>query len=226
MKAINVAAMVAWVIYGLACTHAQQLQQVTHPPESGTFFLLSAEASGEGSPPYPFDPYFGVLPIYQFNGLPNQYLVGDSVEDFQALRSLQLELQSAGAMTMNGIELPPDDEGGGGGGEWTNGYPGWVFGTNDLYLSIIPESLTNSGTVALTIHNSESDTNDLVGWYVWATTNLAYCNDPWALDADNWAWVAATEPGQTNVTGAGAVRPRDVLPARASDQRLRRRRPA
>lgn len=178
---------------------AQQWQKVSNPPAAGTFFLLSAESEG-GSAPYPFDPYGGVMPIFQINGLPNQFLIGDSVEDFQALQSLQLEMRSGGAMAMNSLEFPGEGEEGGGGGEWTNGYSTLILGTNDLYLTIFSGSLTNAGTASLTIHNPEGDTNEPVGWFIWAATNLANCEDPWALDADNWAWVAATEPGQTNVT--------------------------
>ena len=52
-------------------------QLVNNAPASGTFFLLSV------SPPlpFPFDPYFGVLPVYSYDGV---FFVDDSqVGDLQ-----------------------------------------------------------------------------------------------------------------------------------------------
>ena len=171
---------------------AQELTPVVAPTAGGTFFLLSAEGEG-GSPPYPFDPYAGVMPLYQLPGIPNSYLVADSVEDFQALQALQREMRlssRSGMMSMNSLDFPGEgEEGEGGEGD------GWeyipiVYGSNDLWLEI-----TNvAGNAAdFIIHTPDEAAYDL-----FSTTNLAL--DVPGLNATNWVWLVRTDVGQTNVT--------------------------
>jgi hypothetical protein len=94
-------------------------------------------------------------------------------------------------------EFPGEGEEGGGEGG-TNEYFGMVYGTNDLYLTIVPDSLTN-GTADLIIHNPQDLTNSPV-WDLYGTTNL---NLEWpGLNGTNWTWVLRTEAGQTNVTAS------------------------
>ena len=159
MNAMKNAVMMVAVMFCVLswdCTQAQEMQIVTNAPETGTFFLLSAESEG-GSPPYPYDPYAGIMPIYQFPDLPNQFLVSDTAEDFQQLQSLQAQMRSLeSGMTMNSLEFPGEgEEGTGEGAGITNSFSGMVFTTNDFWLSI--EAVSNA-TAYLTMHGTVPDT--------------------------------------------------------------------
>jgi hypothetical protein len=178
---------------------AQELTQVYDAPETGTFFLLSGQTEEGTSPPYPFDPYQGTLPIYQIAGFGGAYLVGDSAEDYAlyqaVMRGQRLSLYEAawgdgGMMQMSGDgppELPGDGEGGG--GEWEPpAYSPPEYGSNDLWLEI-----TNylDGTAGFIIHTPEEAAYDL-----FATTNLTLTVP--GLNATNWVWLWRTEVGETN----------------------------
>jgi len=107
-------AVASVVVFGLLSPAlSQELKQVAAPPTVGTFWLLSAEVNNRPSPPYPFDPYNGTLPVYEMKGSPGQYLVGDSPEEYQQL----LSAKKSRALRMNSLNSPPslpgDDEGDG-----------------------------------------------------------------------------------------------------------------
>ena len=127
----------------------------------------------------------------------NQYLIADTPTDYAELQGLYFQMESGGGMMMNSLEFPGEgDTNGGGGGSWE--YTPIVYGSNDLWLEVVQGSVTN-GMANLVIHNPASLTND-VTWYVWGTTNLSFCQSPWAWDVDNWTWLAVAEPGETNLT--------------------------
>lgn len=171
---------------------AQQLQPVFDPPLIGTFYLLSGQESGLGSPPYPFDPYGGSLPVYQVEGFSNSYLVADSLEDYLALRAQKEMLAALNQMSLLDDDPPPaPGEGSGEGGDPPDVPPAYNYGTNDLWLEII--SMTNE-VGAFVIHSPE--TNAVYDLFM--TTNLA-SNVP-GLNLTNWAWLYRTAPGETNLT--------------------------
>ena len=171
-------------------TQAQELRQVSDPPLFGTFWLLSFELDGRQSPPYPFDPYEGSLPIYQLEGFPGNYLVADSPEDYSELRNRKTAEAYGEMSTMDGDEGPPvPGEGGGGEGGGGPEFDGPEYGTNDLWLEIV--TVTN-GLANFTIHTPDSAAYDLFG-----TTNLA--TDVPGLNGTYWVWLLRTEVGETNI---------------------------
>jgi hypothetical protein len=135
----GVTAAVAWRVT------AQELRQVANPPSFGTFYLLTQETSAIDSPPYPFDPYGGLLPVYQIAGFPNSYLVADSPEDYSVMQSATRASLAMSSMGADGPQMSQR-----------------VFGTNDLWLEIT--SWTNS-TANLTIHPPWNVTNGVWGLY-------------------------------------------------------------
>jgi hypothetical protein len=66
-------------------SQGEELPQADPRPLPGTFWLLSSRIHSRQSPPLPFDPYAGALPVYELNGLPRQYIVADSPEAFEQL---------------------------------------------------------------------------------------------------------------------------------------------
>ena len=49
-------------------------------PDTGTFWLYSASSGEDSLPPFPYDPYGGVMPVF---ALPNgQFLIGDTKQDW------------------------------------------------------------------------------------------------------------------------------------------------
>jgi hypothetical protein len=79
-------------------------------------------------------------------------------------------------------------------GEWSGPeYTPMVYGSNDLWLEITNVVDTAADFI---IHTPEVAAYDLLG-----TTNLAL--EVPGLNATNWAWLARTDVGQTNVTLPG-----------------------
>ncbi len=75
---------VALLLFAAQFARAQEMltekpQLVTNPPLMGTFFLLQ----NPKSPPYPFDPFHGELPVYFYDGV---YFVDDTGVDYVSLR--------------------------------------------------------------------------------------------------------------------------------------------
>jgi hypothetical protein len=123
---------------------AQELKEVAKPPEAGTFWLLSFELDNQQSPPYPFDPYGGAVPIYEMNGFPGQYLVGDSSEDYQQLQTAN---QNALVLQMSALDdgppIPGGGEGGGGGGITNTYTPIWYTNGPETLLFDTMSSSSN-----------------------------------------------------------------------------------
>ena len=65
---------------------------VTQTPASGTFFLLGRIPS----PPYPFDPYYGALPVFAYDGV---FFVDDSQVSFSE-QSFSFEGSGGGGMML------------------------------------------------------------------------------------------------------------------------------
>lgn len=181
---------------------AQELSQVFDAPQTGTFFLLSAQTEEGTSAPYPFDPYGGTIPIYQVAGFGGAYLVADSAEDYALYQTVMRERRwslyaaaygGEGGMMMSSEEGAPEPPGGGeGGGEWGGSeFTAMVFGSNDLWLEI-----TNyvNGTAAFIIHAPEPAAHDLFG-----TSNLNLAVDVPALSGTNWLWLWRAAAGETNL---------------------------
>ena len=158
-------------------------------PEVGTFWLYSSRDENGIGVPYPFNPYGGLIETYVLPGLPGQYLVADTLADFNQLKALLFGMESGGGMmTMNSLDFPGEgDTNGGGGGSWE--YMPIVYGSNDLWLEI-----TNvvDGAGDFIIHTPDEAAYDLFG-----TTNLAW--DVPGLNGTNWMWLLRTEVGQTNI---------------------------
>ncbi len=176
--------------------HAQEPKQVVEPPLVGTYYLLSFELEGKKSPPYPFDPYEGTLPVYQLKVFPNSYLVADSPEDYLNLRwrkTMQTYSAEDREIIMDGGGPPPPPGGGGGGGGGSGGDwppPMYLASTN---LCLLPPVGTRTNTIVLAITNAAPGAAyDLLN-----TTNLAPLSLP-ALSLTNWLWLARGEAGQTN----------------------------
>lgn len=176
------------------CSHAQtaleNLQLVTNAPANGTFYLLSAELA-QPLPPYPYDPYEGVMQIFQLDSFPGSFLVADTPEDYVSLRS-QRSLQQSSGMSAMSAEVPPPPGEGGDTNEWCCAEVR-SYGLQDLWLEI---TVTNGGagsaTVAFIIHTPTNTAYDL-----FATTNLT--TKVAGLNLTNWLWLGRIESGVTNV---------------------------
>ncbi|HEY0549836.1 MAG TPA: hypothetical protein VGF13_09550 [Verrucomicrobiae bacterium] len=173
---------------------------VTNAPASGTFYLLSVHPSL----PFPFDPYFGALPIYSYDGV---FFVDDS-----QVGDLQLQQNALGGEMMTS-SLPGPGPGGGStnNGPLTNICAGPTnftviyqlsttntppYGTNDLWLQMI---VATNNVANLIIHTPT--TNSF--YDVFGTTNLSPYVLP--LNQTNWTWLqrasgTATEFAWTNIT--------------------------
>jgi hypothetical protein len=96
-----------------------------------------------------------------------------------------------------GPPLPPGaEEGGGdgGGGSVTNFPPLWTLGAG---LCLYPVAFVSSHSLTLSLTNTP-DSGWLTNAYdLFYTTNLAGLSAP-ALCVSNWAWLARSNPGQTN----------------------------
>lgn len=172
-------------------------------PDGGNFY----SAAHEDWPPLPFFPFkdkeeADLVPVYFLSGPQGGGAWGHYLFDDRAVVAAEMLVKAAalesggGMMTMNGLEFPGEDETNGtGGGTWE--YTPIVYGSNDLWLEIISESVTN-GTANLIIHNPEDLVTNSPVWDIYATTNLNL--DFPGLNGTNWTWVLRTDPGQTNVT--------------------------
>lgn len=185
-------------------SRAQDLSLVSAPPQGGTFYLLSGETELGSGPPWPFDPYEGLLPVYAVAGSPGSFVVADSAETFAlyqaVMRGRRLGLAEVAwldgegmlAYSQSGGPEPPGDGGEAGGGEWNPpAHQSPEYGPEDLWLA-----LTNyaAGAGSFVIHAPEPDAFDWFG-----TTNLNLAVSPPELNATNWVWLGRTAAGQTNV---------------------------
>jgi hypothetical protein len=190
-------ALVAVIAFGLigGKTAAQELQPVESAPAFGTFWLVQQPV------PYPFDPFFGQLPIYDIGG--GIYLLDDSQLDYSGMESGGLLSGGGGMMTMSS-ESPPSFNGGTnytGGTNLpcsgpTNFTVAYQFSTNGLRLDI---SLATNNVASIVIHAADTNAYDVFG-----TTNLASLALS-ALSQTNWVWLVrasgtATNFSWTNIT--------------------------
>ena len=175
--------VVAFALFVFSLCSPLQAQPVltTNAPTMGTFFLLSVASS----PPFPFDPYFGTLPVYAYDGV---FFVDDT----------QLLIEGGGGMTMNSL-TPPGITG-------TNDPPpapvtnicwsltnftlGYQSSSSSLTLGI---AATTNPWISLTILTTNTSTNvDLFG-----TTNMAPLAMP-SFSKTNWIWLVRATGGTNN----------------------------
>lgn len=117
-----------------------QIQLVKSPPAFGTFYLIQSK----NSPPYPFDPFFGELPVYEWK--PGVYLVDDSKVDYVALRGeRKLEMGQKNGEGMGLMAFGPPGLGGA-------GYAGmaYSYSSNELWLEIFQ----GTNNTPLILHNT------------------------------------------------------------------------
>lgn len=166
-----------------ASARAQELQPVIAPPGPGTFYFVQHK----NIPPFPFDPFFGQLPVYEV--LPGIYMVDDSQVDYSGLQSGgEMSTMSDGGPVPCNPCAEPD----------TNTIP-CITITNfslayqsftSLWLKVTVDTNYVGNLVVYT-----SDTNatyDLFG-----TTNMAPLALP-ALSQTNWAFLMRTTTRPTN----------------------------
>jgi hypothetical protein len=155
-------------------------QLVSNPPVIGTFFLLQDPKS----PPYPFDPFHGQLPVYFYDGV---FFVDDSGVDYVTLR------QQQNAM-MEGLPGLPGLTGGGGAAgccnSLTNFTVNYLSNTNALALGVAP---TTNPSIALTIQTSTTNAS----YDVFGSTNMLELSPP-SLGRTNWVWLTRARGGPTN----------------------------
>jgi hypothetical protein len=106
MKLLSVLLTCGFLLLSASPSPSQQLLQVPKLPKLGTFWLLSLQGEKTKSPPHPFDPYCGTLPIYEMKGFPGQYVVADNSEDYQHLRASR----ESSALAMNALESGNGEE--------------------------------------------------------------------------------------------------------------------
>ncbi len=163
-----------------------QIERVLNPPLMGTFFLRQQK----NGPPYPFDPFAGQLPVYEWK--PGVFIVDDSHMDYPAMKSVTES--GAGSAAAMSFPAPPPCEScptnGSGGGLLNWGAA--THSSNDLWLELA--NITNSHAF-FTIH-----TPDTFGSYdLFTTTNLALTTNAGGLNRSNWLWLSRTAVSQTNL---------------------------
>jgi hypothetical protein len=164
---------------------AAQPVLVTNAPAIGTFYLLSVHPSL----PWPYDPFFGTLPVYFYDGA---YWVDDT----------ELLVEGGGGMMLNSSISP----GGGSGSSltFTNTCSGPTnftityqlsatnippYGTNDLWLEM---KMATNNVAHLTIHTPTTN----APYDVFGTTNLSPHVLP--LNLTNWMWLQRATGVDTN----------------------------
>ncbi len=184
----------AVVLFATWAAPAQQLEMAEptierawNPPLMGTFYLIHQKHG----PPYPFDPYGGRLPVYEWK--PGVFLIDDVEFAAAALpsksgQSAQAEGGGGGlSMSMMSSTGPGGfPVGGSGGGELicaasTNFTLAYRYWTNSLALDV---ALGTNSTIDLTVLTSTTNAlYDLFG-----TTNLNSLALP-QLSRTNWQWL-------------------------------------
>jgi hypothetical protein len=146
-----------------------------HQSQAATYWLLSQKQF----PPYPYDPYEGVLKLEKVETEKDTYLVLDTQEDFEFLEKIQAAEREKNAGEEGGVA------------EGASSSSFCSFGEEgDLWLRII--SKTND-TAHLVILTSDPD-----GIYdLFMTTNLS--KNVAGLNQTNWVWLFRSSPGETNL---------------------------
>lgn len=166
---------------------AQELPMVETPPAHGTFWLTV------GRVPYPFDPYYGALDIFEVGG--GVYLIDDT----PLFDSIILE--GGGMSLMSGSPSPPGVAGTNSGGTSniccsgpTNFTVAYLSGTNEPWLEI---SVVTNNVATLWIHTSDTNTP----YDVFGSTNLNSLALP-ALSRTNWQLLRHVTGTTTNFNWA------------------------
>jgi Bacterial TSP3 repeat len=116
----------------------------------GTFYLA------QGSAPYPFDPFFGALPVFDVR--PGTYLVDDTKVDYLAgnVQKAAILSEAGVGASMAAMSSPapcsPCPTNGGGGGSSFSGPPAYSYSSTNLWLEIALG--TNASTALITLHNT------------------------------------------------------------------------
>jgi hypothetical protein len=165
---------------------------VTNAPAAGTFYLLSVHPSL----PFPFDPYFGALPVYSYDGV---FFVDDS-----QVGDLQMQQNGFGGEMMSSSLSGPGEGGSTNSGPLTNICSGPMnftvtyqlsttntppYGTTDLWLEI---QIDTNNLANLSIHTP--NTNSF--YDVFGTTNLS--PHVLQLNQTNWMWLQRALGASTN----------------------------
>ncbi len=151
---------------------------VMNPPALGTYYMLKDKQG----PPYPFDPSFGQLPVYEWK--PGVFLVDDSQVDYVSLKNSL----GGGGMSLMSVSGPGGFAVGGGlnGGGEANG-PSYLGGwTTNAGLKFGPAPIVQGGIFST--------------WLQDADTNSAYeIYEKLQLSTNGtWQRIAAGQLGQTN----------------------------
>ena len=165
-----------------ALSNAQELDKKAPPalveqaPAMGTFFLLGRIPS----PPFPFDPYYGALPVYAYDGV---FFVDDSSVSLFA-HELSSGPEGGGMMLMSGMApCDPCPTNNFSGTNGTSYLGGW---TTNAGLKFAPTPVVQGGVFSTRLQ--EADTNSAYEIYERFQLNT---NFPWLR-------IAAGEVGQTN----------------------------
>jgi len=178
-------------------TGEQPLQQVL-APATGTFYFVQRT----NTPPFPFDPFFGVLPIYAVGN--GTYLIDDLQLDYLAAEPQTARGFKGGMMMMSSLPGPGGGGSGTNNGSFTNICSGPTnftvtyqlsttntppYGTNDLWLEM---TVATNNVANLIIHTPNTN-----AYYdVFGTTNL--CPNVPPLNQTNWIWLQRALGASTN----------------------------
>jgi len=148
-------ALVVSLLLALACAtaSAQEVQELTPlqpvvPPVQGTFFFLK----NRSGPPYPFDPSYGLLDVYEWRR--GVFLVDDTDWPNAGRLTGGFETLSSDTLPYPCTQCPTNSEGGGP-TSWGENFS--YAGSNVLWLEII--NLTN-GTGKVVLHRPTGDRFD------------------------------------------------------------------
>ncbi len=160
---------------------------VEQAPATGTFFLLGRIPS----PPFPFDPYHGQLPVYAYDGV---FFVDDSAVSFLEMGFASGE--EGGGMMLMSSPAPPGGFSGTNSAtnlfcsSLTNFVVSYRYSTNSLSLGI---AQTTNSFIGLTIQTATTNAS----YDVFGTTNLVELALP-ALSRTNWSWLTRANSRATN----------------------------
>jgi hypothetical protein len=184
---LSIVWFICWGAMAQQVDDTQQLQPIESPPPFGTFYTIGSTI------PYPFDPYFGQLPVYQWK--PGVYIVDDSqVDGGTKLSSTSTSADGGGMMTMDAAPPPPCDpcSTNGEAGDPIIFPPAYNYDPTNLWLEIA--GITNNQAFFV-VH-----TPDTFGGYdLFSTTNLALTTNVGGLNRTNWVWLMRTATSQTNL---------------------------
>jgi hypothetical protein len=193
-------AALAFLLYVNALPAAQTgeqeeapLRRVSSPPVSGTFHFVQRQ----DVPPFPFDPFFGQLPVYEWK--PGVYIVDDSQVDYPAWNEQKRaaanhSMESSGEMSTMSSPSPCSTcptNGEGSASPLPPLPPAYSHSPTNLWLEIV--NVTNNQAFFV-IHTPDPGST----YHLFSTTNLA--THLAGLNRTNWTWLARTISGQTNIT--------------------------